>query len=117
LATELEIDTEGYVKLAELEQVPPGEMVQVTLEWQGQEEDIALAHTETQIYAFRDLCPHMNYPLSIGTLCGTQLECRGHNWLFDLQNGKAITPPIRKTLDRYPVKIVNGAIWVKLPPM
>jgi nitrite reductase/ring-hydroxylating ferredoxin subunit len=114
LTVELDIDFEGYVKLTEVEQVSLGEMIQVNLVWKGLEEEIALANTGDQIYAFRDICPHMNYPLSIGTLQGTRLECRGHGWLFELKDGKAIMPPIRKTLDRYQVKVVDGAIWVKL---
>ncbi len=115
LAVELSIDTNGYVKLTEVKEVPPGEMVQVSLEWQGEELEIALANTGSEIYAFKDICPHMNYPLSIGTLNGTRLECRGHGWRFDLSSGKAISPPIRKMLERYEVKVVDEAIWVKLP--
>lgn len=114
MAGELEIDTEGYVKLVAVEELQPGEMLQVSLFWDGVEEEVALANTGGQIYAFKDICPHMNYPLSIGTLRGTKLECRGHGWFFDIRTGKAINPPIRKTLDRYPVKIVDEAIWVNL---
>ncbi len=110
----LEIDNEGYIKLVEINQLEEGEMVQVTLTWQGAELEVCLAYTEGQIYAFRDICPHMSYPLSIGTLKGTRLECRGHGWRFDLKSGKAISPPIRKTLEQYQIKILAGMIWVKL---
>ncbi len=114
MSARLEVDEEGFVKLAALHDLPPGEMIGVSLVWEGVEEDVALANTDGHIYAFKDICPHMNYPLSIGSLHGTKLECRGHSWLFDIRTGKAINPPIRKTLDRYPVKIVHGAIWVNL---
>lgn len=114
MSAELEIDTEGFIKLVELEQVPAGEMIQVQLVLDGIDYEVALANTEGEIFAFKDICPHMNFPLSIGYLYGTRLECRGHGWKFDLKSGKAISPPIRKTLDRYPIKIIKGIIWVKL---
>lgn len=113
-AQSFETDQEGYVKLVAVEEVPPGEMVQVELVFDGLPMEVALANTEGEIFAFKDICPHMNYPLSIGWLRGTNLECRGHSWKFNIRTGKAISPPIRKTLDRYAVKVVDGTIWVKL---
>jgi len=114
LSVEQEVDSEGYVKLVAVEEVPPGEMVQVTLDWQGEEQEIALANAEGQIYAFKDICPHMNYPLSIGLLHGSKLECRGHSWRFDLVSGRTLSPPIRKTLNKYPIKLIDGIIWARL---
>ncbi len=114
LSAELEVDSEGFIKLVQAGEIAPGEMVQVTFDWQGENREVALANTEGEIYAFRDVCPHAYFPLSIGHLKGTKLECRGHNWQFDLKSGKTLYPPIRKTLEKYEVKIINGTIWIKL---
>ncbi len=114
MSEKVEINIDGYVKLVPADQIQEGEMVQVTLPWQGEELEVGLAFSGGQFYAFRDICPHMYYPLSIGTLRGVRLECRGHGWSFDLKSGRAINPPIRKSLDLYPVKIIEGTIWIKL---
>lgn len=107
-----EKDSEGYLKLANLEDIAPGEVIQIYLEQEDWE--VGIANDGEQIYAFRDVCPHQAFPLSVGRLNGCKMVCAGHNWEFDLKTGQAVLPPIRKRLELYPVKIDGNDIWVKV---
>lgn len=108
----MELDERGYTRLCTLEDVQPGEMVQVVFE--EDETEVAVANVGGTIYAFRDVCPHMMFPLSIGNIEGHVLECAGHGWQFNLQTGKAINVPIRRGLTLYEVEVRDTEIWAKV---
>ncbi len=110
-------DTAGFYRLARQADVPEGEMVQIEMEDSGTAVEVALARVNGQLYAFRDICPHQAFPLSVGHLNGTKLECVGHGWQFDLESGKAIYPPIRKTMVLYQTRLDGDDIWVKVDPL
>ena len=44
---------------------------------------------EDKIFALEDRCPHKNGPLSQGIQHGDSITCPLHNWVFDLNTGKA----------------------------
>jgi nitrite reductase/ring-hydroxylating ferredoxin subunit len=112
-AEKIEIDSEGFRKLARLHDVPSGTILQVLLDYE--EWEVAIANIRGKIYAFRDVCPHSAFPLSVGHLAeGCQIICAAHHWKFSLETGKAVTPPIRKGLELYPVRVEYGDIWVKV---
>jgi nitrite reductase/ring-hydroxylating ferredoxin subunit len=87
-------------------------MLRVLLD--AEEWEVAITRVNDKIYAFRDVCPHQAFPLSVGQVHGCQVVCAGHNWSFDVTTGAAISPPIRKKLETYPVKIEAGDVWVKV---
>ncbi len=112
-AEKIEIDSEGFRKLARLRDVPSGKMIQVLLDYE--EWEVAIANIHGKIYAFRDVCPHSAFPLSVGHVTGScEIICAAHHWKFDLDSGKAVSPPIRKGLELYPVRVQYGDIWVKV---
>ena len=113
-----EKDDAGFYKLARREQVIEGEMLQVVLEAEGTIVDVALTEAEGQLYAFRDVCPHSAFPLSVGYIEGTKLECVGHGWVFDLKTGKALYPPVPKRMVFYELRQDDeDDIWVKVDPL
>ncbi len=112
-----EKDEAGFYKLARLEEVNEGEMLQVVLEETNTTVDVAITRAEGQLYAFRDICPHMAFPLSIGRIEGTILECVGHGWQFDLKSGQAVYPPIRKKMVFYEIRQDGEDVWVKVEPL
>lgn len=113
-----EKDSAGYYKLAKLADVPDdGTMLQVEMEDQGIGVEVALAKVGGQLYTFRDLCPHMAFPLSVGRIKGETLECIGHGWCFNLPSGKATYPPVRKTLTLYENRVEGEDVWVKVDPL
>lgn len=71
---------------ASVEQVPPGEMISVSL---GSEQ-VLIANIAGKFYALDDLCPHLAVPLSQGTLHESCITCPGHGSEFDLTNGDTV---------------------------
>lgn len=112
-----EKDSAGFYRLAQLDDIPEDDMLQVPMEDEGVELEVALTRVEGELYAFRDVCPHMAFPLSVGYLEGTKLHCVGHAWTFDLKTGKALIPPIKKGLKLYETRLDGNAVWVKVDPL
>ena len=111
----MQVDDKGFTRLVAASEVPPGEMVQVAFEDDFME--VAVANVEGTFYAFRDVCPHMMFPLSVGYLEGKNLICAGHAWKFNVPSGRAISPPIRKGLTLYEVDLREGEVWAKITPL
>ncbi len=52
--------------------------------------DIALFKSaDGAIFALRDSCPHKGGPLSQGIVHGRSVTCPLHNWIIDLESGRA----------------------------
>lgn len=66
-----------------------------------------------QIHAFERACPHEQADLCRGHVQDGRLFCPRHRASFDLRNG-AISPgwPSRD-LRRYPVKVMDGAVFIE----
>lgn len=65
-----------------------------------------------QLFATDNSCPHREGPLSDGILGADTLICPLHMWKFDLKTGKCIGEDAQ--LRTYPVREVNGRIWISL---
>lgn len=51
---------------------------------------IALFRTaKDEVFAASDTCPHKGGPLSEGIVHGQSVTCPLHNWVFDLNSGRA----------------------------
>ncbi len=111
-----EKDEAGFYKVARLEDVKEGEMIQVPVEDSGEQVEVALTLLDGKLIAFRDICPHMAFPLSIGQIQGNLLICAGHLWRFDLHTGKTLYPPVRKNMVLYEYRLEDQDIWVKIDP-
>jgi len=74
--------------------------------------EIALFRTENdKIYALKNKCAHKGGPLSEGIVHDCYVTCPLHNWVFDLNNGKA-TGVDKGKVATYPVKVENGIIFL-----
>ena len=89
------------VKVADLADVPPGEIVLV--DFQGNA--VALANLNGTIYAFSDECTHMAGRLSQGMLENTVATCPLHRGQFDVSNGAVVAAPPTETLPTYDVQV------------
>lgn len=99
----------GFIKVARLEDVPPGEMTTVeTLSG----EQICLVHVEDEIYAFQDKCSHQEFPLSNGEFYDHEVECSWHGARFDIRTGRALCLPAITPIKTYEVRVENGDIYV-----
>lgn len=93
-----------FVKVADLAEVPPGEMTLV--DFQG--EPVALANVDGTIYAFSDSCTHMAGDLSQGLLEGAVVTCPLHRGQFDVTTGEVVAAPPVETLSTYQVQVSDG---------
>lgn len=72
---------------------------------------IALFYHEDQVYALDNRCPHMGFPLHMGSLCQGMLTCHWHHARFDINSGGTLDP-WADDVPAYEVKVENGEVWV-----
>jgi nitrite reductase/ring-hydroxylating ferredoxin subunit len=77
---------------------------------------ICLARSGGTVYAFAESCTHQMCPLTDAFLDGTEVECVCHGAAFDLATGAVTLPPAVEPLTVYPVRVVDGEIWVSIRP-
>ena len=81
----------------------------------GGRSGIAVFYHEGEVYAVDNRCPHMGFPLHMGSLCDGILTCHWHHARFDLQSGGTLDPwaddvPIYRT------RVEDGKVWVEPEP-
>src|SRR3981189_2337887 len=99
---------EGFVAVAKLDDLAPGEMKFVAVA----RDRIVLANVAGSFYALRDVCGHLNAPLSRGRLDGCIVECPLHFAQFDVRTGKLIDGPISADVPVYEGRVENGAVLI-----
>lgn len=100
----------GFVKMATLEELPPGGSKEV--EHEGR--IYALFNVGGTISAIDGICPHQGGPLAEGPLEGTTVTCPWHGWQFDVCTGK--TPlGTRIKQEVYEVKVEGQDVLVNTP--
>ena len=75
---------------------------------------IAVYRAEGQFYATQDLCTHEHAYLSDGVVVDCVVECPFHQGRFDIRTGKALGAPVIEPLETYPIKIVDGRLYVQV---
>jgi 3-phenylpropionate/trans-cinnamate dioxygenase ferredoxin subunit len=100
---------EGFVAVAQVSELTPGEMKFVAVE----RERIVLANVAGSFYALRDVCGHRNAPLSRGRLDGHVIECPLHFAQFDIRTGKLIDGPVSADVPSYDVRVEGDTVYLK----
>ena len=98
------------IKVAELQDVPPGHARAFTVEGQT----IALFNVEGIYYAIADTCTHDGGPLSDGEIQGTKVTCPWHGAEFDLKTGAVMGPPAFEDVPSYRVVVEGSDIKVEV---
>ena len=78
------------------------------------EHEIVLCRVGSDIYAIDNICSHEYAQLSDGFIEGDCIECPLHQAQFHLPSGKAMSPPADEDLRTFPVKIVDGTVFVNI---
>lgn len=99
-----------YVRVAETQEIPLNNMQVFKVE--GHE--ILVVNVEGEFYAFQNRCPHMGYPIYLGSLEGKVLTCGFHYAKFDVITGESLGPVTHEPLRTFKVKIQNSSILVEL---
>jgi nitrite reductase/ring-hydroxylating ferredoxin subunit len=72
-----------FVKMATLDELPPGSAKEV--EYEGR--IYAIFNVAGTISAIDGICPHQGGPLAEGPVEGTLVTCPWHGWQFDVCSG------------------------------
>ncbi len=99
---------DGFVKVANVDDLPQGEMACVEVGGEG----VLLVNLEGEYYALSEECTHAFGRLSMGTLKGDEVKCPSHDAWFNLKTGDAVTRPAIYPLVRYEVRVEGGDILV-----
>ncbi|MFB9327788.1 Rieske (2Fe-2S) protein [Paenibacillus aurantiacus] len=76
---------------------------------------IAVFAHEDGAAAVDNLCPHLGFPLHLGSLCNGILTCHWHHARFDLCSGGTLDPWADDAL-AHEVRIEQGEVWVHAAP-
>ncbi|MFD0710668.1 Rieske (2Fe-2S) protein [Paenibacillus sp. GCM10027626] len=76
---------------------------------------IAVFYYEDRVYAVDNRCPHMGFPLHMGSLCDGILTCHWHHARFDICSGGTLDP-WADDVPSYEVKVEEGEVWVHVRP-
>lgn len=99
-----------FVPVARMEDLPEGGRLRVEVEGQR----ISLFHTEGEVHAILDTCPHKKTaPLIRGTLDGAAIKCPNHGFRFDLKTGTCNVSDELATRV-FPVRFSEGEILIGL---
>jgi nitrite reductase/ring-hydroxylating ferredoxin subunit len=100
-----------FYEIAPLDELPEGERLFVQIGM----EPIVLFNIAGQIFAIADRCSHDDGPLGEGELEGYRIICPRHGAEFDVRNGKVLQMPAVADIPAYPVKVIEGKIYVGVP--
>jgi nitrite reductase/ring-hydroxylating ferredoxin subunit len=98
----------NFVKVANVDDIPSGEALQV--ETNGLV--LALVRANGDVYCVQDVCTHEQAFLSEGFCENHEIECPLHGSIFDIRTGEVKSLPATEPLKTYPVKIEDGAVLV-----
>ena len=98
----------GFVKVAEVGEISPGDMKVVEVG----EDQILLVNVEGNIHACDDICSHAYASLSEGDLNGDEIECPLHGSAFNIITGEALTPPAEDKIRIFEVRIDGQDVLV-----
>jgi nitrite reductase (NADH) small subunit len=99
----------AFVKVAAVEQVPPGSARVV--EAGGQE--MALFNVGGEFYCIENFCPHNGGPLGDGELEGDVVMCPWHAWQFNVRTGRMIYNE-SLCVATYSCQVVDGEVLVEV---
>ena len=102
-------DTNGFVKVATVDEVPENKAKAVKVEGRS----LALFYHKGNYYATDNQCPHMGYPLTRGRVRDGVLTCDWHGWSYDMGGGGCFTGGC-DDLDTFPVEIREKDIYVNV---
>jgi Rieske Fe-S protein len=73
-----------------------------------------VARRGMEVVALDLTCTHAACPLEVD-LAGARIRCRCHGGAFDLE-GRPVQAPPRSPLVRYPATVVDGVLYIQIPP-
>ncbi|WP_414703560.1 Rieske 2Fe-2S domain-containing protein [Pseudalkalibacillus sp. SCS-8] len=81
----------------------------------GDNHAIAVFYHEGEVHAVDNRCPHMGFPLHMGSLCDGILTCHWHHARFDVKSGGTLDP-WADDVPTYPIQIEEDKVYVSPIP-
>lgn len=103
-------DTQRWIPIARVGDVAPSDVRRCEVK----DRCIALFNLEGKLYATADICTHAHAHLSDGYIDGDTVECPLHQGLFHIPTGRAMSPPVTKSLQTYPLRIEGQQVLIAL---
>jgi 3-phenylpropionate/trans-cinnamate dioxygenase ferredoxin component len=100
-----------FFEIAPASELPNGERLFIEMDGKS----IVIFNIGGQLFAIADLCTHDDGPLGDGDLEDHNIVCPRHGAEFDVRTGQAVQMPAVIDVPAYPLKIVDGNIWLGLP--
>lgn len=76
---------------------------------------IAVFFNEDEVKAIDNRCPHLGFPLHLGSVCNGILTCHWHHARFDICSGGTLDP-WADDVPAYDVKVESDEVWVSSKP-
>ncbi len=99
-----------YVKVATVEEIPPGTMKTFEMGFNR----FIVAHTGEVFFALVDECSHDGAPIGDGELKDHEIVCPRHGARFDIRTGEVTAPPALVPVDCLDLKVNGNDILVRL---
>jgi nitrite reductase/ring-hydroxylating ferredoxin subunit len=99
-----------FTPVGHVTDVPEGEL----RSYQVGGEDVAVANVDGTLYAFGDVCTHMQCSLAEGDLDGTTVTCACHGSEFDVTSGDVLGGPATEPVESYEVSTENDELRIGL---
>jgi nitrite reductase/ring-hydroxylating ferredoxin subunit len=100
---------EGFVAVAKIGDLAPGEMKFVAVDGERR----VLANVDGSFFMLKDACGHKNAPLSRGKLDGYALECPLHFARFDVRTGRLLDGPVSTDVPAYEVWVDADTVYAR----
>lgn len=100
--------TQVWIEVCKLDDIPPhgARVIRATLGC------VALFRTaDDKVFALEDRCPHKGGPLSQGIVHANGVTCPLHNWVIDLETGRAKAPDEGR-VRTFPVQVRDGRVLI-----
>jgi nitrite reductase/ring-hydroxylating ferredoxin subunit/DMSO/TMAO reductase YedYZ heme-binding membrane subunit len=75
----------------------------------------ALFRHQSRIYALSNVCRHQGGPIGEGRILDGCITCPWHGWQYLTDTGTS-PPPFHEVIETYPVRVVDGVIYVNPEP-
>lgn len=103
-------DGKGWILVGELASIPEGRAVTVNTRVGG----VAVYHFENTAFAVSNTCSHQGGPIGEGKIIDGCITCPWHGYQY-LPSTGCSPPPFEEQLDTYPVKVVQGSVYIEIP--
>lgn len=76
---------------------------------------VLLLRVEEGVFAYEDRCAHLGVRLSEGSLSGSVLTCRAHQYQYDVRSGRGVNP---RAVELVPLTVLvqDGGIFLDPAP-